>query len=383
MSVLKYRLRLPGPTPVPTRIATAMAEAIVNHRGPEFHEMMSEVQHGLSVLFGADGPVLLLASSGSGAMEASFVNAIDPADNVLVIANGQWGERFATMTRGIGASVTVVESPWGQPIDLQRVRDAFARKDYRAVLVTHNESSTGAVTNLEPLGAMVAETDTLLIVDAVSSLGGMPIEQKRVGADIVFSASQKALMCPPGLGLVSLSSKAWSALERSSSVPRFYWDFKRARASIEEGETPFTPPINIVAGVREALRMMFEEGLDHVFARHALMANALRAGMGTLGFETFPPREIASSTVAVGRAPEGFDASALVRHVYKAHNTVIAGARNRLRGKVIRLGTMGTIGASDILTDLYLLETSLQELGHEVRREAALEAASRVLSREE
>jgi len=380
MSANTYRLRIPGPTPVPQRVNAAMAEAMINHRGPEFHSMVDEVQRGLVPLFGGEGPVLLFASSGSGVMEASFVNTIDAGERVLVVSNGQWGERFTVMLRGMGADVTALESEWGQPIDLQRIHDALSGDAFRAVVVTHNESSTGAVTDLAQIGAMVAGSDTLLIVDAVSSLGGMAIDQSRVGADVVFSASQKALMCPPGLGLVSLSEKAWSALERPSRVPRFYWDFLRARASADESETPFTPPVSIIAGLRESLRMIEEEGMSNVFARHTRMANAMRAGFRALGLPSFPPQTIASSTLAVGTVPEGLDGTTIVRHMYRAHETVIAGARNRLRGRIIRIGTMGTVQAADVFADLHALEQTLRSLGRSVDAGVGVAAAVKVLS---
>lgn len=380
MTTTPYRLRLPGPTAVPERIVSAMAQPMINHRGAEFHTLMEEVQGGLASLFGGEGPVLVFASSGSGVMEAAFVNAIDPDDEVLVVVNGQWGERFSTMVRGLGARVTQIESEWGQPVDLQRVEDALTRGTYRAVLVTHNESSTGAVLDLAPIGAMVAGTDTLLIVDAVSSLGGILIDQVKVGADIVFSASQKALMCPPGVGLVSLSSKAWAALERPSRVPRFYWDFLRARASAEEHEAPFTPAVGIIFGLREALRMIAEEGIDAVYARHTRMANAMRAGMHALGLPSFPSEAIASSTLAVGTVPADLDGVAIVRHMYREHGTVIAGARNRLRGKMIRIGTMGDVREGDILADLHALERTLAALGRPVEPGLGIAAAARVLA---
>lgn len=382
MNLSNYRLRLPGPTPVPQRIQHALTTPMLNHRGPEFHEVMAEIQTLIKPVFGTSGDVLLFAATGTGVMEASFANVIAPGDSVLCIANGQWGELFAKMARGLGASVDVIAVPWGTAVDINEVARALQGSKYRAVLITHNESSTGVVTPLEPLGALLQETDTLLVADAVSSLGAMPVDQDAAGADIVFAASQKALMCPPGIGLVALSERARSLIEDRPSVPGHYWNFARALNSLTEYETPSTPAVAHVLGLRESLRMIHEEGLSNVFERHRRMANALRAGLTAIRLSSLPSSQVASDSLVVARVPEPVRSNELIRHLYERYRTVVAGARNRLSGKVIRIGTMGSVSEADVLTDLHFIERSLEDLGERGGLGAGVSAASAALAAE-
>jgi aspartate aminotransferase-like enzyme len=219
----------------------------------------------------------------------------------------------------------------------------------------------------------------LLVADTVSGIGGIPLEQDVWGVDIVIAAAHKALMCPPGLGLASLSAKAWEALAPERGVPCFYWDFRRCRDAAAKDETPFTPPVSLVMALGEALRMMSDEGMAQVLARHRRCAAALRAGAAAIGLENFTRSALRSDTVSVFTVPAGLDGSTIVRRLYEKHRTVIAGARNRLAGKVIRFGTMGEIRGDDILTDLTHLEETLAALGHRFSRGAGTAAAAAVL----
>ena len=272
-----------------------------------------------------------------------------------------------------------VSVPWGEAVDPAALSARLGQADYRAVVVVHNESSTGVVADLEAIGAAVRDTPALLIVDSVSGLGGIEIQQDRWGVDVLVSASQKALMCPPGLGLASISDKAWKIIDGPASGPRFYWDFRKARDNAVDGQTAFTPAVSLAGGLCEALRMIDEEGLPNVLARHARLAAALQAGGGALGFPIFTRSPIRSNTVTVFEVPEWGDGSAIVRHLYEHYGTVIAGARNKLRGKVIRFGTMGYIDDADIILDLMHLERTLEDLGCPVERGAAIVAANNSL----
>lgn len=370
-----YRLRLPGPTHVPQRVLQATARPVVNHRGPEFRATLAHTEELLQPVLGTRNRVLFFAASGSGLMEAAIVNIASPGSTLLVIAHGQFGERFATIGQAMGAQVDTLNVPWGEDIDIDAVQARLGEKNYRAVIVTHNESSTGITADLARLGALVRERPTLLIADSVSGLGGIEMKQDEWGVDIVVSASQKALMCPPGLALASVSAKAWAVIDGDDRLPSFYWDFRRARASAEKGETPFTPAVTLVAGLREALVMIHEEGLPHVLARHRRLSTALRAGGAAIGLSDFGPGLRKSSTVVVFNVPGALDGAAIVREMYQRYRTVIAGARNRLSGKVIRIGTMGAFDADTILTDLSQLEQVLPALGHPVPSGAALAAA--------
>jgi aspartate aminotransferase-like enzyme len=296
-------------------------------------------------------------------MEASLANILGPGDAVLVAVAGQFGERFAAIATALGAKVDALDCPWGQGIDAQQVAERAAKRDYRAVVVVHNESSTGVAEDLAAIGSVLRERPALLVVDSVSGLAGAEMQMDAWGADIVVGASQKCLMCPPGLGLAALSPKAWQIVGRDGTVPRFFWDFRRARAALEKGETAFTPPVSLVYGLAEALRMIAEEGLGNVLARHRRLSSTLRAGCQALGLEPFNRPAVASPTVVAVNVPAGLAGTAIVAHLRDRYRTVIAGSRNpRLHDKVIRIGTMGAIAEADIRTDLEHLEAALDDL---------------------
>ncbi|HEX7748735.1 MAG TPA: alanine--glyoxylate aminotransferase family protein [Bordetella sp.] len=370
-----YRLRLPGPTAVPERILQATAQMVVNHRGPEFRSALAKAQEMLQPILGTTNRVLFYAASGSGLMEAAIVNVASPDDELLIVSHGQFGERFATIAQSIGAKADVLSIPWGEDIDIDAVQARLNEKDYRAMVVVHNESSTGIVADLARLGALVRNRRTLLVADSVSGLGGIRMRQDEWGVDVLVSASQKALMCPPGLGVASISAKAWEVIGREDRMPAFYWDFRRGLASAQKGETPFTPAIGLVAGLIEALGLIHAEGLDNVLARHMRLSNALRAGGAAIGLSDFGSGTCKSSTLVVFDVPAPLDGAVIVREMYQRHRTVIAGARNRLSGKVIRIGTMGAIDADTILTDLAHLEDVLPRLGHALVPGAGVAAA--------
>lgn len=374
-----YRLRLPGPTEVPEQVRQAIARPVLNHRGPEFKAELARAETLLQPVLGTANRVLFFAATGTGMMEAALVNVAAPSDPLLVVSHGQFGERFAAIGRSLGAEVEMLEFPWGEPIDPAAIAERVRAKTYRAVMVTHNESSTGVVAPLQAIGRVLAGNPALLIVDSVSGLAGLPVRQDEWGVDIVVSASQKALMCPPGLGLASVSEKAWRVIRRDGWSPGFYWSFTRSLDSIEKGETPFTAPVGLVAGLVEALEMIHAEGLPHVLERHRRLSSALREGGMVLGLERFGQGRDLSATVVVFGVPEGLDGPAIVRAMYERYGTVIAGARNRLAGRVIRIGTMGAFSAGTILQDLVQLEAVLGRMGLQAPSGAGVAAASACL----
>ena len=374
-----YRLRLPGPTAVPERVRQAIAQPVVSHRGPEFRAIFDRVEELIQPILGTRNRVLLFASSGTGMMEASLVNILAPGERVLVSCHGQFGERFAAIARALGACVDTLDIPWGRAVDPADVEKRVRAADYRAVVIVHNESSTGVVADLAAIGALLRGRPTLLVVDSVSGMGGVEMRQDEWGIDIVASSSQKALMCPPGLGLVSMSPKAWQVVGRDDRFPRYYWDFRKAMASVEESGTPFTTPVALVAGLREALEMIHEEGLPEVLGRHRRLSAALRTGCEALGLRSFPQAEMLSSTVVCLHVPESLKGGDIVRCMYQRHGTVIAGSRNKLEERVIRIGTMGDLRAGDIFTDLLHLEETLHSLGFPVTPGAGVSAAAQEL----
>lgn len=370
-----YRLRLPGPTFVPARIRQATARLIVNHRGPEFRAMLADAEERLKPIFGTRNRILFFAASGSGMMEAAVVNIASPDTELLFVTHGQFGERFASIAAAVGARYDRLDMPWGSDIDIDAVAGRLREKTYRAVFVIHNESSTAIVADLARLGALLRDTSTLLVTDSVSGLAGIEMKQDEWGVDVVVSASQKALMCPPGLGLASVSAKAWEVIDRGDHIPAFYWDFKRVLASLEKGETPFTPAVPIVYGLIEALDMIHAEGLPRVLARHRRLSAALRDGAAAIGLPVFGTGSNLSSTVVALSVPREMDGAAIVKALYQRHRTVIAGSRNKLSGRVIRIGTMGDFDEDTILTDLAHLENVLPDLGHAFTPGAGIAAA--------
>jgi aspartate aminotransferase-like enzyme len=378
---MTYRLRLPGPTAVPPRVLQAIAAPIVNHRGPEFRAMYARCEELMRPILGTSGHPFFLACSGTGAMEASLVNILAPGESVLCVIHGHFGERFAAIAKTFGAQVDVLEFPWGTTVDANAIEKRVAEKNYRAVVVTHNESSTGVLANLAPIGKLLRDLPTLLVVDSVSGLGGLEMKQDEWGIDIVASASQKCLMCPPGIGVVSVSQKAWKIVEREDRLPRYYWDFRKTLASAEKFETAFTAPVSLMAGMRAALEMIHEEGLPKVLVRHLRLSAALRAGCAAIGLAGYGEAGALSPTVVALQVPEKLNGGDIVKRLYEKHRTVIAGSRNKLAGKVIRIGTMGYISEEDILTDLRHLEDVLPELGFAATPGAGVAAATASLRR--
>ena len=373
---MPYRLRLPGPTAVPPGVLQAIAAPVINHRGPEFRAMYARCEELMRPILGTTGHPFFLACSGTGAMEASLVNILAPGESVLCAIHGHFGERFAAIAKTFGAQVDVLQFPWGTTVDASVIEKHVAEKNYRAVVVTHNESSTGVIANLAPIGAILRERPTLLVVDSVSGLGGLEMKQDEWGVDIVASASQKCLMCPPGIGVVSVSQKAWKIVEREDRLPRYHWDFRKTLASAEKSETAFTAPVSLMAGLKVALEMIHEEGIPKVLARHLRLSAALRAGCAALGLAGYGEAGALSPTVVALQVPEGMNGGDIVKRLYEKHRTVIAGSRNKLVGKVIRIGTMGSVSEEDILTDLRHMEDVLSDFGMSVSAGVAAATAS-------
>jgi aspartate aminotransferase-like enzyme len=347
---MNYRLRLPGPTTVPERVRQAIASPMLNHRGTEFRKIFARVEELLHPILGTSNPVLFFSSSGTGVMEASLVNTVAPGERVLVCVAGQFGERFASIAKAMGAQVDVMDVEWGRAPSPIEIEARLKAVEYRAVVVVHNESSTGVVSDLAAIGRVVRDTPALLIVDSVSGLAGIEMQQDQWGIDVLVSSSQKALMCPPGIGLASVSAKARAIVNRDTAMPRYYWDFRKALKSVDKSETPFTPSIALLYGLHEALEMIHEEGFPKVLERHRRLSVMLRAGCNQLGLPTFPKENLSNTVVVLETG--GLDGKEIVRQMQERHNTVIAGSRNKMEGKVIRIGTMGYFNEEDIRTDL-------------------------------
>lgn len=356
-------LRVPGPTPVPEPVARAGARPMVNHRGPEFAEVMHEVAANLKPFFGTQQLPLLLTGSGTAALEAAVVNMLSPGDHVLSAAAGVFGDRFSAIAEAFGADVRYLRAEWGSAVTAEALEAALWQgAPPRAVLLTHNETSTGVTHDIAALAAAArrAAPRALILVDGVSSIGALPFAMDEWDVDVALTGSQKAWMSPPGLAIAAVSERGWEA-QRSARMPRYYWDFMKARTNAEKGTAPFTPAVGIVHALQEALHMMTAEGPENVYTRHACLGRRMREGIAALGLELFAEPRVASNTVTAVRVPSGIEASDLIGGL-KRHGVVVAGGQDRLKGEIFRIGHMGWVHEEDIEGLLAALRVTLEHL---------------------
>jgi aspartate aminotransferase-like enzyme len=370
-------LRIPGPTPLPPSVREAGARQMINHRGPDFAALLGRIQAGMRPFFGTTGDIAMLSCAGTGGLEAAIVNTLSPGDAVLGVSIGAFGDRFASIAEAYGATVDRMAAEWGWAAAPAEVRERLGRGDYRAVLLTHNETSTGVMNNIPGLAAAVraAAPDALILVDSVSALGATPFELDAWGVDVVVTGSQKAWMAAPGMAMVAASERGWAAME-TARMPRYYLDLRKHRAGLPNGETPWTPAIAVAFQVDEGVRLMTEEGQAAVFARHAACAAATRAGLEGLGFELFADAADRSPTVTAARIPEGLDWKAFNAEL-RSRGLVVAGGQGKLTGKVFRVGHLGAVSVDDILGAMATLEEVSLAFGRDVVPGHAVEAAER------
>lgn len=358
------QLRIPGPTPLPEEILQAMDRQMINHRGPEFAEMIHEATAILKEMFQTKGDVLVLTGSGTGGMEAAVVNTLSPGDKVLCLCNGAFGERFADIAEQFGAEVSRLRFEWGQAVEPAAVRQALSKDSgIKAVQVTQNETSTGLTNDLESISAVVKEFDKLLLVDAISGLGAIDLPTDAWGCDVVVTGSQKGWMAPPGLAMVSISARGWQA-NAEAKMPRYYWDFAKAKKFLDEkGQTPWTPGLTAIYALSAALRLMKREGLSNIIARHVRVGDRAREGVKSLGLSLFADENYASNTVTAIKVPDGLDAKRLLRILREEHDTVLAGGQQKLDGKIFRIGHLGYVTEDDIDAVIKALRIALPQAG--------------------
>ena len=356
-------LRIPGPTPCPDGVLRAMGQQMINHRGPEFAQLLNEVTAKLKQLFQTQNDLFLLTASGTGGLEAAVVNTLSPGDTVLSVSIGVFGERFAAIAQKFGAEVIPLRSDWGQAADVAAIRQALkAKPKIKAVLVTHNETSTGVTNDLGTISRVVKEFDKLLLVDAISSLGSIELPVDGWHCDVTISGSQKGWMVPPGLAMVAVSQEAWQA-NKEAKMPRFYWDFAKARSYLEKGQTPWTPAVSVVFALSVALDMMLKEGLASVIARHARIAQMTRDGIKALGLSLFAREGHASNTVTSVAASNGLDTKKLVKILREEHHIVLGGGQQTMAGKIFRIGHLGWVNEDDIAQVMAALKVALPQAG--------------------
>jgi aspartate aminotransferase-like enzyme len=374
-------LLTPGPTPLPPEVLEATGRQMIFHRAPEFGRMMQEILTGLHEVFQTRNDIIPLVSSGTGGLEASIVNFLSPGDRVLSVNNGHFCERYAEIADQFGVRVDRVTAEWGQPVPVEAIAARLrGRTKYRAVLVTQSETSTGVHNDVRAIRGALGDSPALLLVDAISSMGAMPLETDALGVDVAVTASQKALMSPPGMAFVSVSDRAWDAAERVTT-PRFYFDLRRGRTQIHTPypSTPFTIAVGIVYAVHAALGLIRAEGLERVYARHRRMARMVRAGVRAMGLSTLADDAHAVDSATAVRMPDGMDAKAVQSHAHDRYGVVFGGGIRRLEHTVIRIGHMGYTRTEWLLEGLRVLGRTLQDLGHAVQTDAGLDAARQTL----
>jgi aspartate aminotransferase-like enzyme len=338
-----------------------MGQQMINHRGPEFAKLLENTTAKMKKIFRTEGDVLILTSSGTGAMEAAVVNTLSPGDRVLSVSIGVFGDRFAEIAETFGADVVRLKFEWGKAADPDVVREALAENPgVKTVLVTHNETSTGVTNDMKALSDVFKEFEKTVLVDAISSLGSLELPVDDWGLDVTASASQKGWMVPPGLAMVSVSPRAWQS-HAQARMPRFYWDFAKAKSFLEKGQTPWTPAVSQVFAMDVALDMLLKEGVDNIVARHQRMADMTRAGVKELGMTLFAEESHASNTVTAVNVPEGVDGAKLNKIMREEYNIVLGGGQSTMKGKIFRIGHLGWVNENEIKEVFKALKPALEK----------------------
>ncbi len=375
----KYYLMAPGPTPVPSQVLLAMARPIIHHRTAEYEALFADVREGLKWLVQTGQETMVLAASGTGGMEAAVTNTLSPGDQALVIRAGKFGERWGEILKAFGVQVIALDAPFGQTVPADRVGEALKKAPaIRAVFCQHSETSTGVLHDVQSYAAATRQSEAILVVDTVSSLGVADLPTDAWGVDLVVSGSQKGLMLPPGLAFCALSDKAWARVKQAK-LPRYYFDLLEEKKAVAKNQAHFTPAVSLVVGLREVLRMLRAEGLENIWKRHDRLARATRAGVEALGLELFAKATPSPAITAVV-SPAGMDGEKIVSTYARSHNITIAGGQGDMKGKVFRLGHMGYVSDFDVLVALGALEQVLAELGYPVHWGSAVGAAQKVLA---
>lgn len=376
----KQLLLTPGPTPIPPEIALAMARPIIHHRTSEYRAVFEEVIKGLKYVFQTQNDVYTFASSGTGAMEAAVVNLLSPKDKVITVQGGKFGERWSEICQNYSIETVVLDVIWGRAVDPQKIAELLDKEPrIKAVFTTFCETSTGVVNDIKTIAQLMSRHKAVLIVDAISALASIELRTDAWGVDVVVAGSQKGLMLPPGLAFLSISPKAWS-LVAEAKCPRYYFDLREAKKALGKIDTPYTPAVTLVVGLREALNMIEKEGLENIWARHSKMAKATRQAMLALGLELFAPNASSDAVTAV-KVPTGIDGENLVKLLRQKYGVSLAGGQSELKGKVFRIAHMGYITPEDILLTISCLEIALNEMGYKATLGRGVKSAEEIFAK--
>lgn len=373
----KNYLLTPGPTPLPPQICEAMARPIIHHRTPQFQAVLKEATEGLKYVFQTKNDVFILASSGTGAMEAAVINLLSPGDTALTIQGGKFGERWTEICKSYGINTQILDVEWGSAVEPQEIEKRLkANPKIKAVFTTLCETSTGVASDIEAIGRIIKDTPACLVVDAISGLGAIDLKTDAWSCDMVVSGSQKGLMLPPGLGFISVSPRAFELIG-TSKCPKYYFDLKEAKKALDKTDTPFTPAITLIIALNESLKIMKQDGLENIFLRHKKMAEATRQAVKALGLELFAPSAYSDVVTAV-KVPVGVDGEKLVKTMRDTYGVTIAGGQAELKGKVFRIAHMGFIEEFDIIAGISCLEKVLHQMGYKFQLGKGVEAAEGV-----
>lgn len=358
----RARLFTPGPTQVPERVQIAMSQPLIHHRGEEFKAIYEEVVADLQYFFQTSGEVLPLTCSGTGAMEACVVNLLSQSDTVLTVNGGKFGERWGLLCRTYGVRTHTIEVPWGEAVDPQAIeRFLVKHPEIRAVYVTHSETSTGVAADVEEIARVVkSNSEALLVVDSITSAGVLPFKMDAWGIDVAVTGSQKGLMIPPGLAVVAMNAAAWKRVEQAD-LPRFYLDLKKEKDSQAKWATAWTPAITLFMGMREALRMIREKGIENMWSTYERLADATRKGVLAVNLELFA--QSPSNSLTAVKVPESIDGLQFVSHLRKKYGITVAGGQAHLKGKIFRIAHMGYYDSLDMVAMASALELALGDFG--------------------
>lgn len=379
----KLFLMIPGPTPVPESVLQATAKHPIGHRSSEFSSILKEVYADLKWFFQTQNDVYIFTASGTGAMDAALSNILNPNDKVLSLVMGNFGERWAKIAKTRGAEVETIDVPWGSAINPETLRERLAKdvnKEIKVVTLTHNETSTGVMNDIETLCKIIKEHGALSVVDGVTSVGAVPVKTDEWGIDILVSGSQKGFMIPPGLSFLSCSDRAFEAY-KNCKYPSFYFDFAAHKKSLEQDTTPFTPNINLIFGLHKAFEMLKAEGLDSIHARHAKLAKGIRAAIRALGLKLLVEDDaIASRAITSILPPDGVSVPQIRSTLTKDYDIVVANGQGQFKDKIFRIGHLGFVTERDAITAIGTLEATLLKLGYNFESGSGISALIKSLA---
>lgn len=378
----KNYLLTPGPTPVPASVLEAEGRPIIHHRTPQFQAYLKEAEENLKYVFATKNDVFIFTSSGTGAMEATVVNLLSPGDRVITVQSGKFGERWTEIAKAYGLNPIVVDVEWGKTVSPAQIEELLNKNsDVKAVFTTLCETSTGITTDIKSIANIVRHKNAVLVVDAISGLGAIELKTDEWGVDVVVSGSQKGLMLAPGLAFCSVSQKAWKLVE-ASRLPKYYFDFKKAKKAIDKTDTPFTPAISLVIALNEALKLIKQEGIENIFKKNSKLAHSLRMSMQAIGLELFADASCQSDAITAVKVPQNIDGEKLVKVMRDDYGVTIAGGQDEMKGKIFRIAHMGYINEYDLVLGISCLETILHKMGYNFELGQAVKTFLNIFNKE-